>query len=301
MATIKGRDWVFTANNYSDAQVEWIIDRVGPPISKYLCFQPEVAPGTATRHLQGYVSFENARGMLAVSRLFGDIHPHLEKRRGTPEECIAYCSKEESRDTGASFGFREWGDRPSGPGQGSRSDLTQIGERIRQGQTLIQIATDHPGDFIRYSTGLLRFQSLFAPVRVEKSRVFWFYGTTGTGKSYAARTRFPDAYWKAPDNLWWDGYNGVSDVVIDDYRCNFAPFSYMLRLLDAYPMQVQVKGASVQFASKNIIITAPQHPRKMWLSRTNEQLEQLLRRIEVIELFGEEPEERNLVQGFNPN
>ena len=66
-------------------------------------------------------------------------------------------------------------------------------------------------------------------------------------------------------------------------------------------MIVQIKGGSLQFAAKNIVITAPYHPRRMWASRTDEALQQLIRRIEVIELFGEEPPEDNRVEGFVPN
>jgi len=66
-------------------------------------------------------------------------------------------------------------------------------------------------------------------------------------------------------------------------------------------MQVEVKGGTLQFACRNLWVTAPQHPRIMWASRTDEALAQLLRRFDVIECFGPEPgEPAPMVDGFVP-
>jgi len=93
----------------------------------------------------------------------------------------------------------------------------------------------------------------------------------------------------------------VSNVIIDDYRCNFCEFNMLLRYFDEYPLNVQIKGGTVQFAAPNIVVTAPQRPEVMWQTRTVEQMQQLLRRIEVIELFGEEPPPPAMrVEGFEP-
>lgn len=128
--------------------------------------------------------------------------------------------------------------------------------------------------------------------------VRWFYGPTGAGKSkYAYELFHPigepgldgeakvGAYYKSADHKWWDGYDGVSPVIIDDYRCNFCTFSALLRLLDRYPVQVECKGGTMQFNARTIIVTAPHHPREMWNSRTAEDLQQLLRRITEIRCF----------------
>jgi len=295
----RSRGWCFTLNNYTEVQRE-CIERLVVPIAEYLCYQPEIAPSTGTIHLQGYVSFKHPRTLDGVRRLFHPINPHFEPRRGTEAEAIAYCRKADTRDTEAGFGFTSFGTEPNGPGQGSRTDLAEIGRRLREGEAIREIAADYPGDFIRYHRGLVAFQNLFAPVRTEKSRVHWYYGTTGTGKSHAARARFPESFWKSADNTWWDGYDGRKDVIIDDYRTSMCKFSYLLNMFDQYPIQVQIKGGMLNFAPRNIIITAPHHPRTMWASRTDEALQQLIRRIEVVELFGEEPVIPNIIPGFNP-
>ena len=35
-------------------------------------------------------------------------------------------------------------------------------------------------------------------------------GPSGTGKSRFVAARWPDAFWKAPESKWWDGY-GAGD------------------------------------------------------------------------------------------
>lgn len=294
------RHWCWTLNNYTVEHREHIANTVAPA-AEFLVYQPERGE-QGTPHLQGFVSFENARTFAGVQRLFGPCGVHLERMRGTIGQAVAYCRKEDTRDADAGFGVVSFGREPDGPGQGSRTDLDAIGKRLREGETVKAIAEDYPGDFIRYHRGFIAYANLFAPVRNAKSRVHWFYGTTGTGKSHAARERAPDAYWKSAAHTWWDGYDGRSDVVIDDYRTSFCKFSYLLNLFDEYQFQVEIKGGTINFAARNIYVTAPQHPRKMWVSRTDEALAQLMRRIEVIELFGEEPDEPDArVEGFNPN
>lgn len=293
----KHRRYMFTISRWTIADRDRIAGRVAAE-SEYVCYQGEIAPTTGMPHLQGFVSFKNPRAFRAVKRLFGNDGVHLDVCKGKPEQCIAYCSKEESRDPNCPF--VEFGDRPTGPGQGARTDLSEIGKRLRDGESLKAVAADYPGDFIRYSGGFIKYQALFQPTRDFKTTVYWFYGSTGSGKSMAARERFPNAYWKSPNNQWWDQYDGIADVIIDDYRCNFVAFNELLRLLDRYPLQLQVKGASVQFCAKNLVITAPRKPQDMWAGRTAEDMAQLLRRIDHIELFGEEPSAEPAVDGFEP-
>lgn len=301
----RSRHWCWTVSNYTPVQREFI-DTSTAIVAKYLCYQPEIAPTTNTPHLQGFMSFANPRTLAGVSLVFGDINPHLEPTGGTPEQAIAYCEKEESRDLTAGFGFVQFGDRPAGPGQGSRTDLVEIGKRLRDGEKIRQIAEDHPGDFIRYHRGIAAYASIFQPKRNFKTEVFWFHGSTGSGKSHAARAESPDAYWKPmADSKWWDGYDGTSDVVLDDYRCSFSPYTVLLRMFDEYPMQVEFKGGSMQFLARRIFVTSPHPPEIMWANRDEKgDLAQLTRRITEVRLFGEAvpvPAAPAVVPNFFPN
>ena len=68
------------------------------------------------------------------------------------------------------------------------------------------------------------------------------WGPSGTGKSRFVAARWPDAFWKAPESKWWDGYSGHETVVLDDFKDYGMPLVDLQRLLDWYPLWVEVKG-----------------------------------------------------------
>lgn len=45
-------------------------------------------------------------------------------------------------------------------------------------------------------------------------QAIWIVGKSGVGKSWYAKSFMP--YMKA-QNKWWDGYEGQSEVLIDDF------------------------------------------------------------------------------------
>uniref|UniRef100_UPI004048ADC4 RNA helicase domain-containing protein n=1 Tax=Polynucleobacter sp. TaxID=2029855 RepID=UPI004048ADC4 len=96
----------------------------------------------------------------------------------------------------------------------------------------------------------------------------------------------PKAYWKPPTTKWWDGYDGESDIIIDDYRRDFCTFADLLRLLDRYPLQVEVKGGTINFNAKRIFITTPKSIENTWEGRTAEDIDQLKRRVTEEVMFG---------------
>lgn len=299
MDRTRHRAWCFTWNNYGEhdrERLDSLVEGRNAGTVRYLCYQPERSPTTSTPHLQGYIVFLNARTLRGAKSIIGEA-AHLEVARGTLEQNVEYCSKEESRDGDAGFGFTEFGDRDgcrgTGSGSGTRTDLARIAERLSSGVGTATIAQDHPASYIMYTRGILSFAQLHIPRRTHKSIVYWYWGPTGTGKTRAAFEESPDAYWKSSAHHWWDGYDGLSDVIIDDYRCSFSTFNELLRLLDRYPYQAQVKASTIQVNAKRIFITAPKPPEEMWASRTEEDLAQLTRRIENVKYFapvGEEDE-----------
>lgn len=109
----------------------------------------------------------------------------------------------------------------------------------------------------------------------RKPEVVWLYGPTGSGKTSMARKYFEflqgsgdseiTNYIRTPGPIkWWDGYEGDLYTVIDDFRRNqlrdVGGFAYLLRLLDRYPVRVEIKGGSVPFVAHYIVITCPRHP-----------------------------------------
>ncbi len=56
----------------------------------------ETCPDTNRLHVQGAIIFQNARTMAAVKTTLGDPAIHLERMNGTPQQSLAYCTKEDS-------------------------------------------------------------------------------------------------------------------------------------------------------------------------------------------------------------
>jgi len=280
------RGWCFTINNW-DVHDRFRCGALVPGEAEWLCYQPELAPGTGTPHLQGAVSFKHPRDLGGVKRSLGP-RVHLEPMAGSAEQSRVYCSKAESRDPAAGFGFVEFGKCPVGlgKGRGARTDAEGVVSLLRSGGSFAKIAEIYPSFALRCSGGVLRVQAALARGRDFKTQVSWYWGPTGTGKTRAAfEEAGSSAYFKMSGNRWWDGYEGQETVVVDDYRRDFSTFSELLRIFDRYPLRVEAKGSSTQFVAKRIWITTPKDPTATWEGRTGEEISQLLRRIEVIKHF----------------
>lgn len=274
----RSRSVCFTINNYTEDEVRELTENL--KVQDYYVFQRERGEN-GTPHIQGYCHSKNQKSLSAWKRIVGQ-RAHIEFARGDALSNKAYCTKESTREPGT-----QPVEGGSLPVQGQRSDLEAVAKRVRDGASDQEIAEDHPGDLIRYHKGISYLRSLYDVPRNFKTKVYWWYGPTGTGKTREAFERFPDAYFKMGCNKWWDGYRGQDTVIIDDFRRDFCTFAELLRLLDRYPMLVEAKGSSMHFRSRNIVITTPRGPRATWAGRTEEDLEQLCRRIDEVRFFGE--------------
>jgi len=244
--------------------------------------------------IQGYCYAKDARTLSAWKSLIS-ARAHVEKCKGTPEQNRDYCSKEEGREPGTEPFV--WGVFPN---QGHRTDLDGLYALIKEGTSERNILEADPGNYFKYSGGIKRALILHQARRDWKPTVLWWYGSTGSGKSREAAERFPDAYWKMGSSRWWDGYDGQSEVIVDDYRRDLCTFGELLRILDRYPLLIEYKGGTCQFLAKTIVITTPRSPRDTWTGRTDEDLAQLERRIDEVKLFGTElPPPAPFVSTFN--
>lgn len=140
-----------------------------------------------------------------------------------------------------------------------------------------------PADiFVRYYSGLQKIAAdNQRPVPMERQcTVLW--GRTGTGKSRRAWEEAGfDAYTKDPRTKWWDGYRNQENVVIDEFR-GVIDVSHLLRWLDRYPVNVEVKGSSRPLKANKFWITSNLDPRSWYPELDPETLEALLRRLNII-------------------
>lgn len=270
------RRFAMTLNNYTDQNYENLKTR-GGEIFKYLIIGKEVA-ASGTRHLQMYGEIPSKSTILALKRKLVQIDLslstiHIEVAVADAATNIAYCSKE--------MVTYEIGIRPKG--QGFRSDISAVVEDIKAGVTMNELADKHGQFLIKYPTGISNYFSRYQKPRNFMTIGYWLFGETGTGKSRWAHEKFPDAFWKDADRRWFDGYQGEETIVIDDYRpTKDLSFQTILRMVDRYPMKVEIKGGYVNFAPKRIIFTTPKSiddtfRHLEWLGE--ESIEQLKRRM----------------------
>jgi len=123
------------------------------------------------------------------------------------------------------------------------------------------------------------------------TNVVWF-GTAGSGKTYAAEQEAIDAkksMWIATaDQIksgWYDGYAGEEIVFIDDFRGEIMKPHEFLNLLDNKNKRRPIKGGFVDFSPKQIYITSPDHPVNWWpnwYDRTDNNWAQVKRRLDKV-------------------
>jgi len=261
----KVRSYCFTLNNWTHE--EYVCLTLQDP--RYLVIGKEGKAEGKTPHLQGYIEFKNPRTLEALKAINSRIH--WEVRKGTPEQAAVYCKKEGD--------FAEWGKISR---QGKRSDLDEIVEAIDNGAKARDIFDLAPSGFIRYHKGIERAISLQYKHRTGAPEVAWRWGLTGTGKTRFCVEKHPSHYIK-DGTTWWDGYEQQEAIIIDDFDGKWA-FRDLLRLLDRYTYQGQVKGGFIPINSPFIYITCEFPPMKFW---SGNDLAQVLRRItSITEVIG---------------
>lgn len=275
MSNVKkpNRWYCFTINNYTECdikQLKSLCDNVS-----YLCYGFEKGEKENTPHIQGYLELPNPQRFSWIKKRLP--RAHIEVKKGSRTQAREYCFKEDSNP----FEYGKW----RADKQGMRNDLINVKRKIDEGVPEEQIAEENFVTWSRNYRALDRYRMLKFKKRCTEKKVIWLYGSTGTGKSRKAHEMYPNAYWKPPGTKWFDGYTGETEAILDDFRSGWFSWSYMLRLLDRYPLSVETKGGSVPWVPTTIVITSPFHPRDVY--DTDEEVEQLLRRItEITEVEG---------------
>ena len=246
--------WCFTINNFSSDDE----DIVQSWDTQYLVYGREVGD-SGTPHLQGFLTFSKVHRLSAVKKLHGTAH--WEAAKGTSLEASVYCKKED-------LNFFERGETPF---PGKRTDLQRIADAAKSLASLKEIAQIEPATFIRNYRGIQFYRSLHVPSYSHATvRGVWFYGAPGTGKSFAARSMYPNAYMKA-QNKWFDGYAGEAVIILDDFDFGGKCLGHLLKIwLDKYPCSAETKGGSVQLQHRVFIVTSNYTPNQLFGRRDDD-------------------------------
>lgn len=206
--------------------------------------QLERGSNTNYVHWQIIVALSSKGSLASIKGIFGGTC-HAELSRSSA--ATKYVWKEDTRIEGTQF---ELGERPFK--RNSQEEWDRVWGCAIRGDLLAI-----PGDIrVRHYRTLRAITADYAqPIAMERT-CHLFVGPTGTGKSKLAWEQAGlQAYCKDPNSKFWCGYSGQENVVIDEFRGRI-DVSHLLRWLDRYPVNVEIKGASTPLLARTIWITS---------------------------------------------
>lgn len=244
--------------------------RALPEGIEFIRGQAELGNG-GFHHWQIVVAYTRYVTLSKIKTDFGRT-AHAEPTRSAAAN--EYVFKEETKIAGTEFELGELALK-----RNSKTDW----EKIRQ-SALNGHLHDIPGDiYIKHYANLRRIEK---DNQTNKNRgvqqVHFLYGPTGTGKSHLAHELVGECYYeKQPSTKWFDGYNGQSNVLIEEFRGEIG-ISHLLRWLDKYACSVEIKGGQVSLATTTWVITSNLSLRDCYPGIDEDSYHALLRRITEI-------------------
>jgi len=218
--------WSFTNNTTTD------IEPVLHDKMQCLVYQLEKGEENGKIHWQGAFIVKNRNGVqkkTAKKMLLGD--PHLEPMKGTWEQNVKYCSKEETRvKAGKILGCP--------PAYGNELKAKKVSKLktfvdgiCKEGKSKRQVMIEDPDTYIRNHNGIERYLDVVykptinkkynlddfctEPLDFTKSMVYVIKGPSGIGKTQFALAHFDNPLFVShiDDLKKFDGHDGI---VIDD-------------------------------------------------------------------------------------
>lgn len=293
------KNWCFTVNNYSAEEEEKLKGEL--PHVKYIVFQREHGHKEGTPHLQGYLELDRNMRLSFLQKNINGRATWL-IRLGTQQQAIDYCTKEDTRDPDTKPFER--GEKANANGvrktQNSASVLdcdrrAELIDKVRRKEIRISdISSFEMQDRALMQTLEVVCKDLAGPLR-EDLRVITIIGPTGVGKSWSVHKLFPEGVCK-----WINGNSGCWFSEVDKEVCLFDEFAgqiaieRFLKLIDKYPMQIEVKGGMRPCYWRTVFICSNVTP-ECWynnfeaeekastemVNRRREQLRALYRRLNV--------------------
>lgn len=232
------------------------IPQFNPTYMQYMVFGYEES-NTGYKHYQGYLELKQE---LTYAQLYDIIGGkcHFAQRRGTKVQAINYCMKDGN--------FIQYGELTE---QGQRTDLENRRLDIENGKSMKEIAKEDFGQWCRNYKAFALYASMVEKHEARECEIEVIYGKPGTGKSTLAMTRYPMAYRKSLDHVYWDGYQNQNEIIIDEFRKGMMPANVLLSLVSPAPYQLNIKGSTVWCKATKIVIVSNYHP-KDWYSECDE-------------------------------
>lgn len=254
------RRFVFTVNN-PDAP----LDRSGWRERGVVAAVWQLERGSqGTPHFQGYIKFERPRRFRWVQETLGRAC-HVEVARGSDDDCIKYCTKEDTRVSGPFWHPDQAAVRSHR--QGSRTDLASLCDMLKEGKSYGEICAEDPAAYAR-NARYLREVALVMDAKQPRPfvRSLTLHGPAGIGKSTWAYTHLAQPVYcptiTENGTVWFDGYDGEPVLLLDDYRGQL-DYTLFNRLLDRWYYRAPIKGGFV-VAKWTYVLILTNVPPTLW-------------------------------------
>lgn len=242
----QGVYWIATIAYDNDLDMKLLYELNCVDVGGFIVFakgQHEVG-AEGFHHWQLYVIVDKKKSLSQMK----EIHPTAHWELSRSESVEDYVWKEETAVAGTRF---EYGKKPFK--RNAKTDWDSVWALAEKGE----MSEIPAGIKIQHYFKLkaIRYDSI-EPIRRPNVEVDYYWGATGTGKSHAADTKYPDAYWKISSNKWWDGYKGEDTVIIDELSTECIGITKLLTWFDKYKCRVEVKNGTVGLRATKFIITS---------------------------------------------
>jgi len=269
----KARSWCFTLNNY-EASEEAAIKQIP---CKYLLFGHERGE-QGTPHLQGFISFDDARTFHNVASLLPRAHIEVAKSAAAS---IKYCKKDgDFVELGEYMSNREIAQRGGEALAARWEEWKKLALAGKCDEIPAQYYVPHMSAFDRLAVRGQQHRENAPPLDALDN---WLYfGDTGLGKSKAARADFGGSVFIKNVNKWWDGYYGEDTALIEDLDPDAAKcLRWHLKIwCDHYWFAAEVKFGTIYIRPKRIVITSQYTVEQLWHD-DNETIQAMSRRLKV--------------------
>lgn len=231
------------------------------------------------------------RDVIRVLKEHGISDAHAEKVRRLGA-ATRYCSKSDTRVAGPWWSSSDFEERSKASakanGSGARGDRFLLAEAVDSGMTPEQIILDPklkvfmtPSNHSFVETYWMTLQSQRWQTEERNLTVFYLWGPTGAGKTRYVHDHTAPGQLYAADLASRDPfgkYRFESSVLFDEFR-DSCSLSYLLQLLDRYPVQLDRRYENAWAAWDTVFICSNWPPETLYRNASDSDRAALMRRI----------------------
>lgn len=203
---------------------------------QYSIFNIERGEEEQTEHIQAFIIFKGGKRFKTLKSMLP--FAHIEPARNSSVVCREYCSKSETRIEGP------FEDGDFGNDRAKKASVEFI-DLVKAGTSVLELQKLYPNLYLKHRRDLDSiYMSQFERYKYDcrDVEVTYIYGPSRSGKS-----RYVQHLIGGRENLYsvstyensaFTGYRGEDNIVIDEYKGQFAIQTFN-RMLDVYPFKLR--------------------------------------------------------------